>query len=99
MITTTVKCDRCDKQKVNNLGPEIQWVTIQVIHAWGTELQPYRRGDASLRASIMVCRECAVHRGLIPAYTEDDKKVAPSAPPTIEDMIREIVRCEIEATR
>lgn len=89
MITTTYTCDRCkatqdtDKQ-FWKVGAAC-WQSTQ--HAPGTFDWKF----------MHVCRSCAEIMGFLPG---DAKKQDPAVePPTLEDIIREIVQNEIYNTR
>jgi hypothetical protein len=58
---------------------------------------PHGSGYASSGAmhKALLCRKCCMEIGVLPARSEEEKKLVPPTPPTIEDMIREIVIDEI----
>jgi hypothetical protein len=92
--TTTYTCDRCRAQKVDE--PQfLTVVTVRVGAGWSR--------DGYTNAVIpaqMWCNECIVQMGLLhPGTLSMDSSKAPATPPTLEEVIREIVREEIQAAQ
>ncbi len=85
MIVTTYTCDKCGHHQTTN---DQMWgvgVVLQhgmVVSDYGPRLAPQVKG--------LWCRPCIESIGLLCAPPKPDDKDAP-APPTLEDMIREIV--------
>lgn len=84
MITVTRTCDRCSK---NVLGDEQFW-NVEIRYSGAANNNPpyaYMTGP-----KVQWCRECLETCGLVPRAI-----VRPETPtPTIEDIIRDIVREE-----
>lgn len=91
-IVTTYTCDKCgNMQEDDPLGMwqlEIK-VGERTKSNYTSRMQPVKVG--------LWCRSCVVKIGLLPP-TKDDPP-APTPPPTFEDMIREIIQEEIEASQ
>ena len=92
--TTTYTCDRCGTHRVDEANFLTQ-VCVKVGVAWSR--------DGYTNAVIppqMWCLECVVGRGLLhPGSVSMDASKAPAQPPTLDEVIREIVRDEIEAAQ
>ena len=85
MITTTYTCDRCGHSQDNSV--QMWRVEISI----GSPLM-------NLKRDALWCRKCCVEMGLIssrPHATPPDPP-APDPAPTLEDLIRAIVREEGE---
>ena len=86
--TVIFKCDRCgataedDKNFLKRVAVGVNW-------GYG-----FQAADRKLEAEW--CRECLIKAGLHSPQNEADEKIAPPVPPTLEDLIRDIVREEIE---
>ena len=84
MRVTTVTCDRCKKEitDLNQIWP----ISVRI-----------NNGISTLKDQEW-CRHCVLEMSLIKPYTPEDTKIIPIEPkPTIEDIIREIIREEIES--
>ncbi len=82
MKTTTYKCDKCGEEAsgTNTIGLDIVEVR------WGQYETHVTQGEW--------CKKCRIEMGCI--YDGDKKPVAEDeSPPTLEDLVREIVRDEI----
>jgi len=84
MITTIYKCDKCGAEQTNN--DQFWSITVFVENASVN----YRKGWQG----IQVCRSCLGSLNIFPTKTKASDPAAP--PPTLEDLIREIVRSEQE---
>lgn len=86
--TVIFKCDRCgataqdDKHFLRHVAVGVNW-------GYG-----FQAADRKLEAEW--CRECLIKTGLHSPQNEADEKIAPPVPPTLEDLVRDIVREEIE---
>jgi hypothetical protein len=92
MIITTYRCDKCGESENVDIGmlpKETQFLAVKVTYTFLGSL------PSAVKEAIM-CRDCAVKCGGLPPFTIEDKKIAPTVQPSIEDMIREIVRCELQ---
>jgi hypothetical protein len=86
MKTTTYKCDRCGAEDTDN---QIGLNFIKV--GYGQYIT-----DASCRPMVEWCHKCRIETGL-QKPSEKMPGVKPGEPPpTLEEMIREIVREEME---
>jgi hypothetical protein len=86
MITVTYKCDRCGAEQKK---PDQFW-HIKV------SFEPHQNGSCREYADrqIHVCRACLETFGLVPSIIQ----VEPTPPPTIEELIREVIsRCTEES--
>ena len=83
MIETKYICDRC---KAEQPTAEQFWKVGIQVHTINSQPRPYDTGPTA-----QWCRECVEDMGILPTFKEG-KVVDPK--PTLEDMIREIVREE-----
>lgn len=94
MTTRTIHiCDRCKAEQVDNYDG-LHTVTLSV-----KPLMRYSANSSSNDHSETWCRKCVDDVGLlrfVPFIEEEAKKEPPL--PTLEEMIREIVRDEAQAT-
>ncbi len=83
MITTIHKCDRCGHEQDHNL--QMWWVAIQLDHS-----------KYSSKKEKYWCRKCCDEFNLIlePPTPKEGELVPPII--TLEDVIREIIREEIQ---
>lgn len=89
MIKTTYTCDRCGADcKLDRF-----W-TLSIIYAHGVNLY---KPTATTKGEAGWCRACMVKAGLLPNCEDVPPEQVPETPPTIEDLIRQIVRGEVEA--
>ena len=89
MITTIYKCDKCGHEQETN---DQMWnIGVSVSHH-GSQIGRYE----TPRGKEMWCRKCIEKLGLLPAHGGKPQKPdePKSAPPSLEDMVREIVREE-----
>lgn len=87
--TITYRCDKCAHEQHDH---DQFWALSVSIHPWASS------GETSTSIKKMdLCRRCVEDLGMLPpAY--DRKPPAPPAPPSIEDIVRDIVREEIPWT-
>jgi len=98
MQQTTITCDRCGESwiKGSNTARQLWRVGIQLgcLAPVSTCSGPTCRNDLTAEW----CRECVVKAGLIGQTWPTGKQVTPDDPaPTLDDLIREIVRDEAGA--
>lgn len=95
-------CDRCGKRSSNKDKKHFELVTVSVIRNDRTRFDGYRsqpgvvwrREVGELKAEW--CPDCLAEMGLnadMPQKVGEDK---PTMPPTLEDVIRELIRDEIK---
>lgn len=90
--TTTYTCDRCKAQQIDD-SQFLTSVMVRVGANWSRD--GYTN---SVIPAQMWCKECIVGRGLLhPGAISMDVSKAPATPPTLEEVIREIMREEIQA--
>ena len=95
MITTTYKCDNCGHEQKTR---EQMWdigVSLRPNGGYPGLLSsgppsPYEKP----KPEELWCRECVEKLGLLPANGGAPKEDTEPEPPTLEDMIRQIVRGE-----
>jgi hypothetical protein len=89
MKTTTHTCDRCKKSGTAQ-ELELYYVGIDVAMRYST-------GDRSKRSAEW-CGNCLIATGLATSYdiTRNGEPFLLENPPTLEEMIRQIVREEVE---
>lgn len=93
MQQTTITCDRCGTSWEKGAANARQLWNIGIHLGCPCLTSIGRRGDLTAEW----CRECVVKAGLIGQSSADDKQtVLEDPPPTLEDLIREIVRDEAE---
>ena len=94
MQTTTYKCDRCGAEDTTN-AIRLQEVTIGI--PWSTLVEDYSRVGNRGRPVVQWCRKCLVETGVIQRHSELDAALPNPLPPppSLEDMVREIVREEL----
>ena len=90
MRTVTLKCDRCGATAENDKN-FLKQVAVGVNWGYG-----FQAADRKLEAEW--CRECLIKAGLHSPQNEADEKIAPLVPPTLEDLVRDIVRDEMANT-
>jgi len=90
MRTVTLKCDRCGATAENDKN-FLKHVAVGVNWGYG-----FQAADRKLEAEW--CRECLIKAGLHSPQNEADEKIAPLVPPTLEDLVRDIVRDEMANT-
>ncbi len=82
-VTKLYVCDRCGKTQEND-EKDMHYVGIQV-----TDIYPrYASSSAGINQKVW-CRKCLVEVGIV-SWTQPDA-TPPPTPPTLEDMIHEIV--------
>jgi len=92
VIVTTYTCDKC---RHSQEGSEQMWdIGITVIHRPQPTRYSYSREPVE---KALWCRKCVESLGLLPAEKTDPPTSTPT--PTFEDMIREIIQEEIEASQ
>ena len=88
--TTTYKCDRCGNEDTDNKTVDLKFVMVGIrrdrYSSSGSEIDIT---DAQNRTQEM-CKACRLELGIEP--TQKPKADIPEAYPTIEELIREIVR-------
>ncbi len=94
MIVTTYTCDKCKHSQTERGKPRQLWDIGIILNT--VPRAPYT-SKAPLH-SAQWCRECLISAGImVPSKTDETK--APLAPPTFEEMIREIAQEEIERSQ
>ena len=100
MQTTTYKCDRCGAEDATN-ALALQEVTIGLrrtgysMVTGGAYTYTDDHGRDS-RPRVEWCRKCLVETGILPRHPSVDAALpVPPPPPSLEDMVREIVREEL----
>lgn len=88
MIVTTYTCDKCGREQTESkqmweIGISARESTIK-----------FNKWVATPKESVLWCRSCVVKLGLLPSAENDPPKPVPT--PTFEDMLREIIREEME---
>ena len=96
---TTYKCDKCGKE---NTDPnELKLTTIGVGTKSIIYTSNYRESEFDLydplRREMEICPDCLSNLGFIRREKTDPKKVEIPYP-TLEDVVREIIREEIQNT-
>ena len=86
MITTTYKCDKCQKVQMT---PEDFWE----MHLRTNPAMTGGRSSVPQR-TLQVCRRCLEDFGLVPIRTKREEPVP--AKPTVEELIREMVERAVE---
>ena len=92
MIGTTYTCDRCNHEQTT-FGK--MWTVEIAVNEMGTWSKPSNSKGA---LSKLWCRRCVETFGLLQPAKDDTEHVI-TPPPTLEDLIREIVQNEMEAGR
>jgi hypothetical protein len=88
VITTTYTCDKCGHAQTN---AEQMWtVGVVVSH------KHYVFSDSEVRNRALWCRACVEKLHLLPQASAKPADI-PQIAPTLEEMIREIVREEVTA--
>ena len=87
MITTTITCDKCGKD-----------ITDRNLQKWHVRVQytcdkSCVYGTSSITGELQWCRSCFERTGLVPAI---ETKVTKEERMSLEDLIREIVREEVQ---
>lgn len=93
-VQTTLTCDRC--RASCDVQAEDKKEGRQF---WEVRVGAYPRKMAHLNVPsaskvALWCRTCLAEFGMMPT-TDDGKKVEPAPTPTMEDLVREIVREEV----
>lgn len=88
MIVTTYTCDKCGKTQTE---PKQMWELGIVARE---QTAHFGRWVGTPKESALWCRSCVVKLGLLPSTENDPPKPTPT--PTFEDMLREIIREEME---
>jgi hypothetical protein len=94
-IKTTYTCDRCGHAQDD---AEQMW-SVGVTYSHGHGRLEYIGGKSTYGAALW-CRACMQHLGILgphQAQVEDAAAKPAPAPPSLEDLIREIAREEIAA--
>lgn len=91
------RCDRCGVEIESAGSPASPLNTVSVVVSelkkWGGSGVPWRDGK---RLEAQWCLKCCQQLGVMDPGPEHEQDAKTPALPTIEDMIREIVREEIE---
>ena len=96
MIVTTYTCDKCGHSQERPGSPKQLWDVGIGIEVVGSS-RSYSTSPPLFHAKIW-CRDCVTKAGLLlPSRTDEEK--APTPPPTLEDMIRELIKEEIDDSR
>jgi len=93
MITTIQTCDRCkrDLEKGESL------IAVGVVYCFGPSISPYSGSTIhSSDSEAQWCRTCMIKMGLLHHDAHGNQVKTPEPLPTLEDLIREIVREEIQ---
>lgn len=91
MITTTYKCDRCGVEQPTH---EQMWEII--FHFRPFDKRPYQAMQY-MPATALWCRNCCE---LYPQMLKKKEETpTPAPPPTLEDLLREVIREEVDNGR
>jgi hypothetical protein len=94
--STTFTCDRCGETAVDNQQFLMQ-IRVQIESPYALRNGGFANSNAPTAAW---CKKCLVRFGLIDVdKTNLPAPDAPEVPPSLEEILREIVRDEIEANR
>jgi len=94
---TTYKCDKCKEESINSEDLKLTTIGVGVKStAYGSS---YREKEFHLydplRREMEICPDCLSNLGFVRREKIDPEKVEVQYP-TLEDMIREIIREEID---
>jgi hypothetical protein len=95
VITTIYKCDRCGAESVNKDELKIEGIAVG-IKGYNYTSNRYEVIDPICREKDM-CLKCRKELGFAEPKIEKDGSVNLAQYPTLEEMLREIMREEIEA--
>ena len=94
MQKTFFTCDRCGEgwEVVDPKDPQRWQVSI------GLDCMPISSPyvHTPILPNAHWCRKCVVEMGLLDGHDKEPRDISPATPPSIEDIIREIVREEVE---
>lgn len=86
MKTITYTCDRCGKEDATD---DMQLWGVAVVTRYSSRL--FSQSDVKVQGDW--CRACMIETSLLGSCIDEDKQVEPIAPrPTLEDLIKDIVR-------
>lgn len=97
MSTTVIyKCDRCGKESTNEKEIDLAIVGIGVKREKYSSYPEhnYDLADHCNRETEM-CGACRIELGILPPKKRSDGGMVAPVPPSLEDVIREIIREEI----
>lgn len=95
MIVTTYTCDKCKHSQSDKEKPMQLWEIGIGISPMEKNRYAYSR---ELSHKKLWCRDCVVKAGILPP-NKDEKEKASEPPITLEDIIREIIQEELEASQ
>jgi hypothetical protein len=92
-----VTCDKCgvsdDKPVYRPNDGKIEFFTIGVVYDEGLNISPGSYSSSKVGPEVTWCRQCAEKSGIVPPKEKKSTETTP--PPTLEEMIREIVSQEV----
>ena len=91
MKTTTYKCDKCGAEDTTN---EIDLERVGVFVGSYERSYSFCVCEPKIQLTQDWCKDCRHKYGLIPAIKESKVEITPL---TLEDMVREMIREEIQA--
>lgn len=89
-VTTTYKCDRCLSEQTTS---DQFWVIRILVHTYNNGHDVYGGGERTAHW----CRKCVEAIHLLAPHMHNQQRTPLPAPPTFEEMLREIVRDEIQS--
>ena len=95
MIVTTYTCDKCKHSQEDSNKPRQLW-EIGILLREKKE-GSYSQYSQAPKATHLWCRSCVQKLGLLPQ--EKTTPPTPTPTPTFEEMIREIIQEELEASQ
>lgn len=81
-IITTYTCDKCGHTQQND--KQMWKLLVSLVH------HGFEHNYSTTKREVLWCRACVERKGFLPIPGEQEKSDS-TPPPTIEDMIREIV--------
>ena len=94
MIVTTYTCDKCGHEQI---GSDQMW-NIGISVTVYSRTPQYSHSREPLKGELW-CRPCVVKLGLLPTSEAVNDPPQPDPVPTFEEMIREIIKEEIDESR
>lgn len=93
MIVTTYTCDKCGHEQTDD---EQMWdIGVSVAYHSFAQRDNYRKEPVKKE---LWCRACVVKLGLLSTSSVTSDPSQPETPLTLEDIIREIIREEIDSS-
>jgi len=93
---TNYKCDKCGAEDTDNRGVDLKFVGIGIKNDnYSSYLERSFNLQDAQRRGMEMCKKCRLELGIEPTATPETDP--PETYPSLEDMIREIVREEISS--